>query len=132
MIELGQRGYLLFDGDCGICTWASEKVKKLDQRQQFVVAPYQSIPGTELIKFGITYAQCDKKLQVISRDGKVYQGAFGLNYFLWQYFPWSVLIFFIYALPILLMLEWVAYAWVARNRHRLSQWFGFKACKLRQ
>ena len=132
MIELGQQGYMLFDGDCGICTWSAEKGSEIDRRQLFVVQPYQNFPEAELVKHGITYEQCDKKLQVISRHGKVYRGAFGVNYFLWQYFPWSLLILLIYALPILLLCELVGYAWVARNRQRLSQWFGLKACALRR
>ncbi len=132
MIELGRQGYLLFDGDCGICTWSVEKVKEIDRRKLFVVLPYQSIPEPELMKYGITYEHCDQKLHVISRHGKVYRGAFGVNYLLWQYFPWSVLVLLIYALPILLVCELIGYAWVARNRHRLSQWFGLKACALRR
>ena len=132
MIELGQQGYLLFDGDCGICAWSAEKVKAIDRCQLFVVQPYQSFAEAELLKHGITYEQCDKKLHVISRHGKVYRGAFGVNYFLWQYFPWSVLVLLIYALPILLLCELIGYAWVARNRQRISQWFGLKACALRR
>lgn len=132
MIQPGQQGYLLFDGDCGICSWSAERVKQIDKRQLFVVQPYQSIPEVELRKFDITYTQCDQKLHVISRHGKVYRGAFGVNYFLWQYFPWNVLVLLVYALPILLLCELIGYAWVARNRHRLSQWFGLKACALRQ
>ncbi|MBS1807219.1 MAG: DUF393 domain-containing protein [Acidobacteria bacterium] len=132
MIQLGQQGYLLFDGDCGICSWSAEWITKIDRRQLFVVQPYQSFAERELAEFDITYEQCDKKLHVISRHGKVYRGALGLNYFLWQYLPWSVLVFFIYALPVLLLFELLGYAWVARNRHRLSQWFGLKACALRR
>ena len=132
MIGLGQRGYVLFDGDCGICSWSAERMTKIDRRKLFVVQPYQNSPEPELIKFGITYEQCDKKLHVIARNGKVYRGAFGVNYFLWQYFPWSLLVGLIYALPPLLLCELMGYAWVARNRHRLSHWFGLKACALRR
>jgi predicted DCC family thiol-disulfide oxidoreductase YuxK len=131
-IEVGKQAYLLFDGDCGICTWSAELVRKMDRRKLFMIHPYQSFPAAELQRVGITYAQCEKKLQVISRRGHIYQGAFGVNYFLWQYFPWSLLVALIYALPLLLLLEIIGYAWVARNRHRLSQWFGFKACLLRR
>ena len=132
MIEVGTHAYMLFDGDCGICSWSSEVVTKMDRRRRFVVAPYQSFPEAELLKFGITYAQCERKVQVISRRGKVYQGAFGVNYFLWQYWPWALLVLLIYAITVLLLAELLIYAWVARNRQRLSEWFGLKACLLKQ
>lgn len=131
MIEIDQQSYMLFDGDCGICSWSAEWVKRTDRRQLFVVQPYQSFPETELERFGINYEQCDKKLHVISRHGKVYRGAFAVNYFLWQYFPWSLLIALIYALPPVLLAEVLVYAWVARNRQKVSQWFGLKACLLK-
>ena len=132
MIEPGNQAYLLFDGDCGICSWSAEQVQKMDRRKLFVVQPYQSIPESELQKFGITYEQCDEKLHVISRHSNVYRGAFGVNYFFWQYWPWKLLVIFIYAIPVLLVAEFMVYAWVARHRHRLSQWLGLKACLLKQ
>lgn len=132
MIQLGQQAYMLFDGDCGICSWSAEWVQRADRRQQFIVVPYQSVPEVELETFGTSYAQCDKRLHVISRQGKVYRGAFAVNYFLWHYFPWSLLVALICALPPVLLGEVLVYAWVARNRHRLSQWFGLKACALRR
>lgn len=131
MIEFGQRAYLLFDGDCGICSWSADWVRTIDRRQQFVVQPYQSFPETDLQQFGITYEQCEQKMHVITRQGKVYRGAFGVNYFLWQYWPWKALVVLIYAMPVILLAELIIYAWVARNRHRLSQWFGLKACLLK-
>ena len=35
-------------------------------------------------------------------------------------------------LPVLLLLELIGYRIVANNRHRLSQWFGMKACLIKQ
>ncbi|MBL8206048.1 MAG: DUF393 domain-containing protein [Blastocatellia bacterium] len=132
MIELGRQTYMLFDGDCGICSWSAERVKKLDRRNLFVIQPYQSFPEIELAKFKINYQQCDQKLHLITPRGKVYRGAFGVNYILWQYFPWSLLVLLIYALPPVLLAELIIYAWIARNRHRVSQWFGLKACLLKR
>lgn len=125
------RDYLLFDGDCGICTWSSEIAKRMDCGRQFVVEPYQMFDEIELKRFGISYAHCTKKLQVITRKGKVHRGAFGVNYFLWKQFPWMLLVILIYALPILLLVELIGYRLIADNRHRISAWFGMRACKLR-
>jgi predicted DCC family thiol-disulfide oxidoreductase YuxK len=130
-IELGQHAYLLFDGDCGLCSWAAEWVQKLDRHRLFVVQPYQSYDEAELRHLGITYQQCAQKVHVITRRGQVYRGAFGVNYFFWHYWPWKLLIGLMYAVPPLLLVELLVYAWVARHRHRLSQWFGLKACLLK-
>jgi predicted DCC family thiol-disulfide oxidoreductase YuxK len=124
--------YLLFDGDCGICTWSSEIAKRMDGGRHFIVEPYQMFDEGELMRLGIGYDQCTKKLQVITHKGKVHQGALGVNYFLWKQFPWTLLVILIYALPVLLLLELIGYRLIADNRHRISAWFGMTACKLRQ
>ncbi|MCI0336167.1 MAG: DUF393 domain-containing protein [Acidobacteria bacterium] len=131
MIEPG-KDYMLFDGDCGICTYSAEIVKKMDEDAQFIVEPYQAFPEDELKKFKITYEKCTKNLQVITSKGRVYAGAFAVNYFLWHQFPWSLLVILIYVLPVLLLFELIGYRLVQRNRYRLSQWFGLKACLLKR
>ena len=65
-----------------------------------------------------------RALQVITRKGRVHAGAFGVNYFLWKRFPWSLAVFLVYAIPVLLLLEVIGYRIVAENRHRISQWLG--------
>ncbi len=126
------RDYLLFDGDCGICTWSSELAKRMDAKSQFTIEPYQMFTESELLKFGISYENCSKKLQVLTRRGRVYAGAFGVNYFLWQRPVFRLLIILIYALPLLLLFELIGYRVVAANRHRISAWVGLKACALKR
>lgn len=130
-IEAG-RDHLLFDGDCGVCTWSAEVVKRMARRNPFVVEPYQLFPEGELTQFGITYEQCSRAIQVVTRKGRVHRGAFGVNYFLWRQFPWSLLVALIYAIPVLLLLEVIGYRLVAINRARISQWFGLQACLLKR
>ena len=124
--------YLLFDGDCGICTWSSEIARRMDKNHRFIIEPYQNFAESELLRFGISYEHCTKKLQVITRRGRVYAGAFGVNYFLWHQSPWALLVILTYALPVLLLLELMGYRLVADNRHRISAWFGLKACALKR
>lgn len=126
------RDYLLFDGDCGICTWSSELAKRMDTKSQFTIEPYQMFAESELLKFGLGYEQCSRKLQVLTRRGKVYAGAIGVNYFLWQRPVFRLLVILIYALPLLLLFELIGYRLVAENRHRISGWFGLKACALKR
>jgi predicted DCC family thiol-disulfide oxidoreductase YuxK len=107
-------------------------VRQLDRRSLFIIEPYQSFAERELQKFGLSYQQCDLKLHVLTPHSKVYRGAFAVNYLLWQYRPWSWLVGLIYSLPPILLAELLAYNWIARNRHRVSQWFGLKACLLKR
>ena len=127
MIERG-KDYLLFDGDCGICTWSSEVLKRSDHGNQFTILPYQQFSESELLEFGITYERCDRAIQVITKNGRVYQGAFGANYILWQKLSGKLLVGLIYLIPVLLLFELIGYRLIADNRHRLSQWFGMRAC----
>ena len=129
MIETGKYEYMLFDGDCGVCTYSAEVARRMDKKGRFRIEPYQAVPEEELKRqFGIDYSDCDKRAYVISRKGRTYGGAFGINYFLLQRFPWSLLVVLVYAVPVLLLLELIGYRLVVKNRHRISRWFGFKAC----
>ena len=128
MIQLGQRGYILFDGDCGICTWFADLAMRMDVQRFFYVEPYQRVAESEIQTFGINHADCARRLQLITRQGKVHSGAFAVNNFLVHYFPWKLLVLLLYVVPPLLFLEIVGYELVAKNRTRLSRWFGMKAC----
>lgn len=131
MIDLGKRNYLLFDGDCGICSYSAEWAKKQDRSGEFIIEPYQRFPEHELIRLGLTYEDCAREVQVVSGRGRVYGGAIAVNYFLLKRFPWMLLVILIYAIPALLLLEVIGYRLVARNRHRVSRWLGLKACLLK-
>jgi predicted DCC family thiol-disulfide oxidoreductase YuxK len=128
MIQLGQRGYILFDGDCGICTWFADLAMRMDVRRFFHVEPYQRVAESEIQSFGINHTDCAKRLQLITRQGNVHSGAFAVNNFLVHYFPWRLLVLLLYLVPPLLFLEIIGYEIVARNRTRLSRWLGMKAC----
>ena len=132
MLELGQRHYLLFDGDCGICTWSATICERVDRRDLFNILPYQLVPEEELLNFGLDYRKCSERVQVITRYGRVHSGAFAVNYFLFPYFPWSLLVVLCYVIPVFLLLEVLGYRLIARNRFRLSQWFGLKACLVKK
>lgn len=119
---------LLFDGDCGICARFAEWAKGVDRRKRFAIKPYQEVSEAELASFGLSAEKCSKRVYVVSRAGRTYGGAFGINYFLLHHFPWSLFIALIYAVPVFLLLEVLFYAAVARHRHRISRWLGMKSC----
>jgi predicted DCC family thiol-disulfide oxidoreductase YuxK len=127
---MNQQHQMLYDGDCGVCTRLMETARSLDKKGLFAFLPYQSFSETELAPFKLSHADCQRKLQVITRDGRVYGGAFGVNFFLWQYWPWKICVLLVYALPLLLLGEIAGYALFARYRRHISQWLGLTVCAL--
>jgi len=127
-LTIGMADYLLFDGACGVCAAFARWASRRDRRRRFVFLPYQEIPAEALAPLGLTPQHCARRLYVITRRGRVLGGVFGLNAFFSQLSPWRLLVYVIYAVPPLLLLEMVIYALVARHRHRLSQWLGLSAC----
>ncbi len=121
---------LLFDGDCGICTRCAEICAEIDVRDLFTILPYQAVPQSELALHGLSYAKCAGALQAISARGRVYGGPFAVNYFLFKFHPWKLIVVLIYAIPIFLLLEIIVYRVVARNRQWISRWLGLSACRV--
>ena len=131
MIEKG-RNYLLFDGDCGICTWlATNAAPVVDRAGRYTITPYFSIPEEELKRHGFDYESCTRQIYVVTDRGRVRGGAFALNSFMLSSFPWSIVAALCIALPPLLLLEINGYKLVAVNRERISRMFGLNACRVR-
>ena len=55
--------YLLFDGDCGVCSWSAEIARRMDRDHQFIIEPYQRFDESELMRFGINYEKCSRALR---------------------------------------------------------------------
>lgn len=143
---------LLFDGDCGICTWLARRAVRIDRN--CAVLPYQDVPEEWLRSYGITRADCAERIYLLEpwpprktgaptggagdhpsgRRANVQRlrargGAFAVNAFLLRGGAWAILPVVIYLLPPLLLLEIVTYRWVARNRSWISRRLGLEACR---
>lgn len=132
---------LLFDGECGICTWFAERARRVDRRARYAILPYQDLDAGALAPYGITPGDCTRRLYVLEpwplAEGRTeaslpraWGGAVGLNAFFWSIFPWSVLVALLYLLPPLLLLEGLAYRWVARHRTEISRRLGLRGCRI--
>ncbi|MGH7496803.1 MAG: thiol-disulfide oxidoreductase DCC family protein [bacterium] len=119
---------LLFDGDCGLCTVFADWARRMDRTKKFAIVPYQFFSEDELRRFGTSRQKCSQRMYAITPRGRVYAGAFALNYFGWRFFPWRLLVMVIYLVPVCLLCELVVYELVAQHRRRLSQWLGMQAC----
>jgi len=131
MIDIGKHDYMLFDGECGICTAFSERARRIDHWHRFRLEPYQSFSQAELNMYGLSREKCARKVYVISRRGRLYSGAIAINFFFWHYMPWRLFVLLMYLIPIFLLFEILVYTLVAKHRHRLSAWLGMKACIVR-
>ena len=130
MLLSDDRGVLLFDGDCGICTRLARRAAIIDRKRRFRIEPYQAFDEEALSAHGLDHEACARAVQLITPDGRVRSGAFAVNRFLITYMPYRVLVPWLYVLFPLLAAEVVGYAVVAGNRHRISRWMGLDACKI--
>ena len=128
MFKLGTQNYLLYDGDCGVCTKLAERAKKMDRKRRFLIEPYQNFSDQDLSQAGLNQSMCARKLQLIASTGAVYGGAFAVNQFLWTCGLRSVAL--MYAIPPFLLAEVLGYAVFARHRHRISRWMGLNECSV--
>lgn len=131
MIDLGDRGLLLFDGDCGVCSKLAEWAAERDGGRYFRVEPYFEFSEEQLAPYGLNWADCTRAVQLITSEGKVVEGAFAVNRFLWRLPPFKPLVVILYLLFPLIGIEMLGYAIVARNRHRISAALGMNECKIR-
>src|SRR5262245_16773884 len=118
MIGEVDRDYLLFDGDCGICNYAVEWIKKRDRKNRFAIEPYQLSSEESLAAVGLDYEKCSRKAWLAARSGRLYGGASAMNYILFRPFPWTILVVMLRILAPLLLIESLGYYLIARNRHR--------------
>ena len=121
---------LIYDGACGICGALSERTRWFDPERRWEVLPYQSIAEADLRQMGLTVEDCARAVQVVTGQGRRFAGPWAINYLLWQRWPGRLLVALFFALPPILLLEWVGYRLVARYRSHLSRWFGLTSCSL--
>lgn len=125
-----ERATIIFDGDCGICTKFSEIARKWDTRDTFDIVAYHELPESELERYGLTYEHCQNHMQVIDETGRVFAGANGVNFIGARIGPLQYFVGLLYVFPLFLLLEWIGYELVARNRTKVSSALGLTACRL--
>jgi len=119
-------GLLVYDGDCAFCTSAVAFARRwIDPRAEAVAWQL-----ADLASLGLTEEQCRDAVQYRDRHGRwTSAGAAVIALLRDARIPWSWL-GRIAGLPGMSWLVERAYAWVARNRHRLPG--GTPTCQLPQ
>jgi predicted DCC family thiol-disulfide oxidoreductase YuxK len=120
--DAAPRPVLIYDGDCGICTRLVGLAGRLLRPTAWLRAAQQ----LDLAVYGLTADECDRALQFVAADGRVYAAQDAVSQLLlhsggiWR--PVGLAL----RLPGVNALAGVVYRWVARNRYRLPG--GTAAC----
>jgi predicted DCC family thiol-disulfide oxidoreductase YuxK len=121
---------LLFDGDCGICSWSSDRANEIDRDTRWEIVPYQAWSEEALAPWGLDYEACGQYLRVLMPDGTVHSGVFGIMRFLLDHPRTAWLAVPVYMIPPVTWAAALVYEFVARNRRKVSLALGMDACKL--
>ena len=105
---------LVFDGDCGFCTWSAARIERWASGSLDVV-PWQR---TDLTRLGLAEAQCSAAVQYVDGDGASSGGAAIARALQRCRQPWRTF-GRVLAQPWLAPVVERGYVVVAANRHRL-------------
>ena len=108
------RGVLVFDGDCGFCTWSAARIGAWASGTLEVV-PWQQ---ADLTALGLTEGQCSTAVQYVDGGGVASGGAAVARALTQCRQPWRTA-GLVLALPWLSPVVERGYVIVAANRHRL-------------
>jgi predicted DCC family thiol-disulfide oxidoreductase YuxK len=115
---------LIFDGDCGFCTTTANYIVKRS-KTPIVAHAWQMVDVTE---YGILQQQAQKRVYVID-EGHAFGGHEAFAQLLRLQKSWLLtVIAWVMVVPPICWLSRIAYALVARYRHKLRG--GTPACKL--
>ncbi|MDA9912828.1 DUF393 domain-containing protein [Candidatus Nanopelagicales bacterium] len=116
--------YLVFDGDCGFCTW-SVNIAQRWIRPNTNIVPWQR---ADLAALGLTAEQCQQAVQWVAETGDIQAGGRAVAALLQHSpAPWPVLGTFA-SVPGVAQLVDALYRLVAANRYRLPG--STPACRL--
>jgi len=117
------RGYLLYDGECGFCSWWISKIARHLEHIGIASAPLKSSWVAETLQVPIELYSQD--IRLILADGVLISGA-DVYIEIMRRLRWTLPLALILNLPVLRWLTWKVYRFVNRNRFAIS-----RACNLK-
>ena len=108
---------LIYDGDCGICNQSADWARAHLPPGSAIV-PWQSVP--DLGALGLTVADVESAAWWVGDDGSLRRGERAVAQTLRMAGGVWRAVGAVVDFPLVRPLSHAAYAWVARNRHRLS------------
>lgn len=120
---------VVFDGDCGVCQALAQALADRDRHHRLRFTAYQRA-DLDTLSPGLTRDLAARSVYAVAPDGSRWHGARAIAEMARQ-LPgvWGV-IGRIGALPLVSALAEPFYRLVARNRMRISRWFGLTQCRL--
>ncbi|MGB2968561.1 MAG: DUF393 domain-containing protein [Candidatus Nanopelagicales bacterium] len=109
------RSTLIFDGDCGVCTWSVDQLKRWVNPRAQVVAWQQ----TDLRALGVTEAECQRAVQFVDESGEHVGGGRAVAAVLKASPPPWPALGFVLDLPGIRRVTDFGYRVIAANRYRL-------------
>ncbi len=115
---MGSRYVIIYDGECGFCRRQINWIRSRDRSSCFEFVPRQT-DGVEERFPALKEQDFETGLRLIRPDGTVRVGADGV-YEIARRLPGYRILALIYRVPGFGFLGRQVYAWIARNRQRLS------------
>lgn len=108
-------GWVLYDGDCSLCTGWASRFGRVLRRAGFTLATLQSGAG----RLDVCPASEPTEMLVLTPDGRTFGGADGLVQIARRVW-WAWPLFALAQIPGVLSLLRAVYRWLAANRHCLG------------
>lgn len=108
---------VLYDGHCRICTAGAHRLESLARPGAVWLRDFQA-PGVLEAYPQLTHEDCMRAMQVLTLDGRVYEGAEAIARVL-ETRPLMGVVAKLYFVPGVRQAADALYRWVARNRYRL-------------
>ena len=120
---------MLFDGDCGVCSFAVGRIAPL-LPASVVFRAHQSFADTELAALGTTRVACMQRVQFVQASGTVSSGGAACADLLARSPTPLRRLAFVARLPVVRSIVNRAYDVFAANRAAVSHLFGLDACRI--
>lgn len=129
MKQNSETNYVLYDGECSLCTFQMRVITWLDWFNTVTLLPI-SHPHAAKIAPEIPREALLEAIHCVARDGRIHRGARCIR-FIGMRMPLAVPVALFLWLPGVIWIAERIYMWVSRNRHLLSRLFGCKeACAI--
>lgn len=126
-MEMAERHWLIWDGECGLCSETAQWVRQKDTKREFIICQYQNCPSPPMNP--AFYERCKVELGVVTSDGRELGGAKAV-FFILEQLGWGWFARLL-AAPPMIWINTLGYRIIARNRGFLSKvFFRGKSCGL--
>lgn len=120
---------VLYDGDCGICSWSRTFAEARDVHQQLTFIPFQ-LADLDALSRGLTREQASRMAWAILPDGTRHGGARAVFEVLKRLSGLWRVVGRLGANPIISAIFTPPYRLIAAQRHHISAKLGMNACAL--